>query len=154
SDTARAQGNTLLVSATSLTFNYVIGFVAPNPQAVQVTSSGAPIAFTATPATQSGGAWLVASPANGTTPFETSIAINPSVLGTLAQGTYQGTVTFASAGSSNSPVIRVTLNVRATSDLVLSPTSFTFTYQAGGALPAAQPLQINSNGIALNYSVS
>jgi OmcA/MtrC family decaheme c-type cytochrome len=77
---------------------------------VSVASSGTNFNVTAAAA---GGAWLSASPTSGTTPRAVSVAVNPAG---LAAGTYDGTVSLAATGVSNSPQ---TVAVR----LTVSPTT-------------------------------
>ena len=99
---------TLNLSSSHLNFTAAAGGTAPS-QNVQVTSSDAsPQVFTAGTATASGGNWLSAGP-GGTTPATETVSVN---LTGLSAGTYQGTVTFTSAGASNSPLtLGVTLTV-------------------------------------------
>jgi hypothetical protein len=142
---------TIGVSPTSLSFAYQIGGTAPVAQALSVTSSGAALSFTAT---ASGGTWLSASPASGTTPGGVSVSVNPSG---LAAGTYKGSVAIAASGASNSPqTVAVSLMVTPASvpNLNVSPTSLSFSAQAGGAAPAAQSISVGSSGAALNFTAA
>jgi uncharacterized protein (TIGR03437 family) len=60
----------------------------------------------------SGGEFLTASPANGTTPGTLTVGIDPTVLAGLAPGTYQGTVTVSSPNlPGGNQVLNVTLAV-------------------------------------------
>src|SRR5579864_4702379 len=146
--TAPAPNPTIGVSPASLSFNYQSGGTAPASQSFSVSSSGSALSYTvATSAT-----WLSATPASGNTPGTVSVSVNPQ---SLSAGTYTGTVTITSSGASNSPKsVPVTLTVTAASSptLTVSPLSLSFSYQTGGAAPAAQPVSLSSS-TALNYTV-
>jgi hypothetical protein len=145
-----AQLPTLNTSPASLTFSYQAGGTTPTAQTVNVSSSGSGLSYT----TATSAIWLVATPASGSTPGSLSVSINPTG---LAAGTYTGNVTVTSAGASNSPkAIAVTLNVTAASlpMLTASPLSLAFSYQSGGATPAAQNVSLSSSGNALNYTAA
>src|SRR5579864_6241082 len=146
--TAPAPNPTIGVSPASLSFNYQSGGTAPASQSFSVSSSGSALSYTvATSAT-----WLSATPASGNTPGNVSVSVNPQ---SLSAGTYTGTVTITSSGASNSPKsVPVTLTVTAASSptLTVSPSSLSFSYQTGGAAPAAQPVSLSSS-TALNYTV-
>ncbi len=102
---------TITAGPASLTFGHQIGATPPATQNVSLTSSGTAVAFTAASTTTSGGAWLTATPASGTTNAIVSIGVNPAG---LSAGTYNGAVTITSPAASNSPlVIGVTLTVTA-----------------------------------------
>ena len=96
---------TLTATPTALSFNDQIGSPAPATQAISVTGSAA-MSFTAT---ASGGTWLSAAPASGTTPATVNVTVNPAG---LAAGSYSGTVSIASPGALGSPqAIPITLTV-------------------------------------------
>jgi uncharacterized protein (TIGR03437 family) len=68
--------------------------------------------------------------------------------GTLAVGTYSGSVTITSSGSIGSPItIPVTLNVVAPQTITVNPAgTMAFTYIIGTSAPTAQQVQIASSG--------
>jgi hypothetical protein len=142
----------LSATPTTLSFNYQIGAATPATQPISVTSSGTALSFTAA---ASGGTWLSATPASGTTPGTVSVAVNPAG---LAAGTYNGTVTIASAGAMGSPqAIAVSLVVTAgtgNATMTVSSGSLQFNYQNGGSLPSSQALTIASTGSPLAYTAS
>ncbi len=105
-------GNALTASPASLTFAAAVG-QAPASQTIALGATGAALAWTAT----SSAAWLSVSPASGTTPA----SLSASVSGALSAGTYDATITVASAGASNSPLavpVRFTVSGGATDLLV------------------------------------
>jgi OmcA/MtrC family decaheme c-type cytochrome len=100
---------TLTASPASIAFTYASGGASPAAQSVAIGSSGSNVNFTAA---VSGGSWLAASPASGTTPGAVSVSVNPAG---LAVGTYNGALTIASAGAANSPLtLPVSLTVTTT----------------------------------------
>jgi hypothetical protein len=140
---------TLSATPTTLSYSYQIGGATPATQPISVSSSGAALSFTAA---ASGGTWLSATPASGTTPGTVTVAVNPTG---LAAGTYNGTVTITSAGATGSPkTVSVSLTVSATPVLTATPTTLSFTYQTGGATPAAQPISVSSSGSALSFTTA
>src|SRR6185503_15981968 len=96
---------TLSSTTPPLSFNFQVGGIPPGSQSVNVTASaGAAIPFSAS---ASGGAWLSVG-SGGTTPGSVSVSASA---GSLAAGTYNGSVTITSTQASNQVVIPVTLTV-------------------------------------------
>src|SRR6266478_3195180 len=140
---------TLTAAPASLSFTYQTGGTTPAAQAVAVTSSGNAVSYT----TATSATWLSATPASGSTPGSVSVSVNPTG---LAAGSYSGSVTLTSSGASNSPkMVPVTLTVTSTSlpTLTASPASLSFTYQSGGATPAAKIANLSSSG-SLSYTAA
>jgi len=104
---------TLNLSSTRLTFTAAVGGTAPSQPVMVTTSTGSMAAFSAAATTTpTGGTWLSASPATGTTPASESISVSTTG---LAAGTYNGTVTFTSSATSPTSVtLPVTLTVGST----------------------------------------
>jgi uncharacterized protein (TIGR03437 family) len=101
------------VNPKTLTFTHQFGFdVAEPPRPVFVSSSGAPIAFSAS-ADQP---WLAISPASGATPANVNISVKPAGLST---GTYTGTVQFGQGVA-----IQVSLTVIAPPPTVTNAATF------------------------------
>ena len=75
---------------------------APAAQTLAVSSTGAPIAFTAA----SSAAWLGVAPMSGTTPATLSVSVNAA---SLAAGVYNGSITLTPTGSAAPLTIAVTL---------------------------------------------
>ncbi len=138
----------LHASPATVSFAVQTGGAAPADQTVAVTSSGAPVSFTVSTSTATGGNWLHAGAPGGTAPGTIALRVTPAG---LATGTYIGTVTIAAAGAGNSPVtIPVTLVVSDTALLVASPAALRFTSSGG-------PQQINlttTDGTPLSYNVA
>jgi hypothetical protein len=135
---------TLTVTPSSLTFAYQIGGTLPASQTLSI--AGVATTYTAV---ASGGTWLSVSPASGGTSGTANVSVNTAG---LAAGTYSGAVTITAAGSIGSPAtVPVTVNVTPPPPtLTVTPTSLTFSYQTGGAAPAAQSLAIS--GGSFNYT--
>jgi uncharacterized protein (TIGR03437 family) len=137
---------------TSLVFTQVS--TGPPPASQSFTLSGAPgaISFQTAAATGSGGAWLSASPASGSTPgtVQVSVAAN-----SLEVGSYSGNVTVAAAGADGSPImVPVTLNVLVPHALSVSPTLITFTTQPGSTAVQSAQVQLSSAGGSTSYTVA
>jgi hypothetical protein len=140
----------LILTPSTLTFNYQIGGASPPAQNVSVASTGAALSYTFTNSVS----FATVTPASGTTPGTASITVDPSG---LSAGTYMGTFRVAATGAANSPqTVSVTLVVTAAAlpNLTLSPTSLNYSYQISGTAPAAQNVKVTSTGAALNYAVT
>ena len=140
------------MTPATLSFNYQAGGPAPGSQPLSVTSSGASVNFTASPSTASGGNWLQVSPGSGTTPASPTVSVDPAA---LAAGTFTGSITVQAPQASGSPqTVTVTLTVTDRPRLSVTPAALTFNYQAGGPVPASQPLSITSSGASVNFTAS
>jgi len=134
----------LQLSTTSLSFAYTLGRTTPGSQSFTISNSGAgTLAWTASVTTSA--TWLTLNSLSGTAPSTVNVTVNP---GQLTTGTYTGTLTVTSTGASNSPAtVTVTLVVSApVASLVVTPTSLSFAYTSGDAVPAAQNLSIANGG--------
>lgn len=135
--------NTITAAPSTLTFSS--SGAAPAAQSVHVSSSGAPIAFTATAATTTGGAWLKVTPAGANTPLDVSVSADPTG---LSAGTYMGTVSIAAASASNSPqTVNVTFNITSappppTPTLTVAPSTLTFNTASGNS----QNVHVSASG--------
>jgi len=150
--TLTVNAGTISASPTSLVFTQVSA--GPPPASQSFTLSGAPgaISFQTAAATGSGGAWLSASPASGSTPgtVQVSVAAN-----SLEVGSYSGNVTVAAAGADGSPImVPVTLNVLVPHALSVSPTLITFTTQPGSTAVQSAQVQLSSAGGSTSYTVA
>ncbi len=159
--TVTVQGTpTLTVTPTQLSFGYQIGQTAAVPQqALNVSSPAAStVNFSVTTATSScGNNWLVVSPtqtaATGSTPTPVTVSVNTS--GLTTPETCNGVITINAPGASNPTTnVNVSLLVSQNPILSVSPSSLTFNYQPGGAIPASQQLALTSSSSALTYSYS
>ncbi len=129
---------TINLTPTSLSgFNYL--GATPTPQTIAVAvASGAAIAFTATATTQTGGPWLSVTPSGGTTPGNVTVNVNVANAAILVAGIYQGQVSIAVAGASNSPVnLPVFLTV--TAPAVVTPAVSSVENAATAAPTAVSP---------------
>ncbi len=146
----------LVVSPPSLTFtSQVSGLGGTQQILVTSTDPGSNLTYSVTETTNSGGnSWLTVGPLSGSTASGSNV-INVNVVpGLLSAGTYTGTVTITSTGVADSPItVPVTLQVTS-GTLTLSATSLNYTFTAGGAAPAAQTVQVTSNGAALNFTAA
>jgi uncharacterized protein (TIGR03437 family) len=140
------------VTPTSLSYSAAAGS-SPADQSLSITSTSgsASVSFTVTATTTSGGSWLSTKTTSGSTPFNPlAVSVNSSA---LAAGTYNGNIAIAPAGGTtvNIPVyltVSVPVGVSAT------PTALTFTYRAGDAAPASQPVTVSGSGSAFTATAS
>jgi trimeric autotransporter adhesin len=103
-----------------------------------------------------GGDWLQVSPAMGTIAPSAPGTVTLSVAPNTPQGSYTSVVTITFVPATIPPIsIFVTLNVAAPAPaLVASPPTVSFTYQSGGAVPAAQNLAIADAANPASGSIS
>ncbi len=127
-------------SPSLFNFTAVAGGAAPASQGLQVTSTGTPLAFTAT----SNDAWLAVVPNTGTTPAALTVSVNTTG---LAAGVYNGTISLSAPGATTQTVAAV-LTVTATPQLSISPSSLVF----DGA--GTRSISVASTGSTLSYSAS
>ena len=128
-------------------FTEVQGGSLPSPITLTLTGGANPSSFTTsvTPGPV-GGSWLQISPStgnlgpNGSVPITLSVAAN-----TLGQAVYSSTATITFVPSTiPSITIFVSLTVGApASALVATPSTISFSYQTGGAVPSAQGVSIS-----------
>src|SRR5262249_50760579 len=115
------------------------------------------ISYSATAATTSGGNWLQVSPASGSV-----TALNPVSLsvtakaGSLAAGTYSGTVVVSSATTGESITVPVTMSISvAPQKILLSQTGLTFVAVEQGGAPLPQSFGIlNTGSGAMDWSAN
>jgi uncharacterized protein (TIGR03437 family) len=142
----------LIVSQTSLSFNYQRGDPVPAAQTLSVSSSGAPMDFTISHSTDTGVPWLNVATSASRTDATVTVSINPAFAPT---GNQIGTIRISSAGASNSPVtVTVNLVVSEPPTFNVSPGLLTFNYQVGAAAPAEQTLDVVATKTDLPFTVS
>ena len=150
--TLTVNAGTLSATPASLTFSQAAGGSAPAALPISVSGTPGALSFTATAATSTGGNWLSVSPGNGTTPGTVSVTASA---GTLAVGTYNGTVTIASTGAIGSPItIPVTLNVLTAQTLSVSPSALNFSAIVNQPSPSAQTASLTSSGSGTSFTAT
>jgi hypothetical protein len=154
--TLQVTAGSLAVSPATLAFTQLAGAPASAAQAIQVSSSGPSVSYTAVASTNGSGNWLSVSPSSGTTNASLSVTADGSKLN---PGSYTGSITVTGTGPNGSPVsgspatVQVTLTV--TSGTVsAAPTSLTFTQAAGGSVPAAQTVTLSGTPGPVNFTVA
>ncbi len=133
---------TLNISPTSLSFTAQVGGPPPATQSLNLSSGIVAQNFTIT----SNAPWLFVNSNTGTTPASIPITVNP---GALTAGTYTSSLTV-----NGTQTVPVSLTVTAAPTLSVSPAALNFSYQIGGAQPAAQTVNVSSSGGAANFSVT
>jgi len=150
--TLTVNGGTISATPTTLTFTQAAGGSAPAAQTISVSGTPASLSFAASAATTTGGNWLTVSPASSTTPGTVSVTVSA---GTLAVGTYNGTVTITSTGATGSPIsIPVTLNVVTAQTLTVSPATLTFAAITGQPSPSAQTASVSSSSSGTAFTAT
>jgi uncharacterized protein (TIGR03437 family) len=120
---------------------------APLTQQLQVLNpGGGSLSFTASASTTSGGSWLGISATSGAATPSSPVSLTVTAApGSLAPGTYNGTIEITGAGSAIN--VPVTLSVSApTAAILLSQTGMSFTAVAQGGAPLPQNFGILNTG--------
>jgi hypothetical protein len=121
------------------------GSSAVSQQIHVLDSGGGTVPFTVT-TSAGGGAWLSVSAASGTaspaSPAALNVTANP---GTLAVGTYSGSVTLTGAGSSITVPVTLTVSP-STAVILVSQSAMTFTAVSQGGSPLPQSFGILNVG--------
>ena len=140
---------TLTANPTSLSFTATPGSTSTPAQTINITSTGASTLSIST----ANGPWLTVVSSSTTTPATLTVGVDTS---SLTAGTYNATISIASAGATNSPLILpIALVVSAKPKLAASPTSLTFTTQTGAANPASQSIALSgSSALPLSATAS
>jgi uncharacterized protein (TIGR03437 family) len=151
---AAASPSQLSLNTTALSFAFTSGGTQTSQQ-FQVTNQGAgSISFTAT---ASGGNWLQVSPASGAassgSPASLTVTATP---GSMAAGTYSGSIVVSSATTGQNITVSVTLSISGTNpNILLSQTGLTFTAVAQGGSPLPQSFGILNTGQgSMNWSAT
>jgi len=142
-------GGNVTVSPSALSFTAQAGN-SPGAQQLNVTSASGATGITFTTSATSTGNWLSVNFSTAITPVPLIVSVNS---GNLQAGTYNGTITITPTGGT-AVSVPVTLTVTPAVSITASPTSLSFTYIAGGALPAAQQVQVSGNGGALTFTAT
>ncbi len=142
----------LLLSPSSTTIQWTQGSPAPPPVPLSIYTQAATLAYSTS--VSSGTNWLSVSPASGNAPATVLVSINP---GSLAPGTYPGTVTVtAAAANPPSQAFTVSLTVIAASAPTLSVSTKSLTYSfAQGSQGQQQTIPVaNVGGGTLSFQAS
>jgi len=148
-------GSALQVSPSALSFVYQTNLNTPSNQALFVSTSGAPVSFTAAAQVNSGPqGWLTVTPPSGTTPTNVVVGINTTG---LTPGSYIGTITVTPTGSTSAQTVQVSLTVSNTALLAVSPGAITFSAPQGSTsvTPPSQNIAVTStDGSAITYTAT
>ncbi len=156
---AVTNNSTLVVNQPSATFNYQIGQAFPSPQVISVTSTGAPLTFTAAATSSNcGGNFLAVTQSNPTTPSATgqpaTIVLSVAIPSGTAAGMCTGSVTLTPAGATTPAVtVPVTVNVSSTPLINVSPTAINVSVQQGSTTAMTQTIAVTSTDLVTSLSV-
>jgi hypothetical protein len=152
------QASIISLSPSSASFASVHGGADPAPQSVSVANLGGGIlgGLGASVSYTSGSLWLEAALSATTAPATLTLQAST---GSLAEGSYEATVTVSSSLEGVEPkAISVGFVVSAPPTIALSSSSLSFSATAGGANPSQQSVVISNTGggtlVALGGSVS
>jgi Big-like domain-containing protein len=139
---------TLVLSATTATFNGTRGAANPAAQTVNITNGGggtiSGLAATITYQAGQPTGWLTATLGATNAP---AVLTLQAATGSLADGTYGATVSVAGTGATNSPrTIAVTFVVGTAPSIALSSAAVTFNADVTGAAPPAQTIAVTNAG--------
>jgi hypothetical protein len=138
---------TVSVSTAALSFSGVAGGSNPATQTATVSNAGSGTLNWTASSNQS---WLTVSPASGANSGTLTVGAN---VGSLAAGTYNGAITVAGGGASQT--IAVTFTVAGPPSLSVSTTALSFSGVAGGSNPATQTANVSNSGSGtLNWTAS
>jgi uncharacterized protein (TIGR03437 family) len=152
-------GGNVSSNPTSLAFTYQLNGTSPSDQSLLISNqvSGTQgIPFTvATSVNGNYSNWLSAD-VNGVSGVTSGVAqatvwvhVTP---GSLAAGSYTGTVTITPTGG-NVLSIPVTLNIQGSAAITATPFQLTYTYQLGGTVPSSQAVQVSGSTTGLPFTV-
>jgi len=145
---AAPQGS-LVVTPGSVEFNYAVGAPIPPAQSFTVTSTGSPASFILAVSKP----WINLQPSSTTTPATVYVTLLPPA--NIAPGTYNETITVAPtyAGGTDQ-IVKVTVRVNGSGNLVVTPSYLTFNSQTGGGIQPQYLNVVNSTGGAVAFSVT
>ncbi len=110
-------------------------------QTLNVTAPNSSFGYTLT--VTSGGNWLTTNPVSGSSMSGSQSVVVTATPGSLAPGTYTGMLAFNTSG--NTQTVNVSMVVGGSANTITaSSSSLPFTYQVGGATPAAQSFNVTS----------
>jgi uncharacterized protein (TIGR03437 family) len=138
----------LTFSPTALTFSAAPG-TNPSSQVLSVLSSVG-TSFTIT----SNQSWLSVTPTSATTNTNVTVSVTSAA---LPSGSYTGTLSFNSGSAIQTVQVSLTVTGSgASGNVTASPTSMTFSGQAGGSAPATQSLTISpaTGTTAIGFTVT
>ncbi len=149
--TVSALPQSILLSQTAILFEAAASIgTTPPAQTFSVLNAGSgPINWTVTAQTMSGGNWLNATPASGSSvsgsvPIPVTLSANPQG---LAPGVYYGSVTLTAPGAGNSPQsVTVILTVAAQAPVQLTPTGVVLVGSTAAGVSEAETLTLTNPG--------
>ncbi|MFW9842851.1 MAG: hypothetical protein ACFFES_18340, partial [Candidatus Thorarchaeota archaeon] len=133
---------TIAVNPTSFAYTITEGNAIPDTQVAITNTGGGTLNWTVSNVT----AWLTLNPTSGS--GDATVVVSFDVAGVPA-GTYHDTITVSDPAAINDPItvpVMVTITAAPVPVISVSPTSFTFDAEEGGANPPDQILSITNIG--------
>jgi uncharacterized protein (TIGR03437 family) len=144
-------GATLTPSTNLLSYYFLAGQGNPPGQPLSISSSYSGIPLTVAVETEGSGNWVSLSPPGGSAPASFTVSVDPSAVTPLITSIYTAIITIDTVPSIGMPaVVGVSLTVDA--DFVLDNAFLIFNAPVGGAAPAAQSVQLSSNGVITPFT--
>ncbi len=141
---------TINTTQSRFLFSYQAGGTPPpNQQVILRASDGSTLPLTAV--VSNGFSAISASLDVAATPAVLTVSVSPGI---LSHGVYESSVVVTSVGGSGPLVIPVILTISPQPVLIANPSTATFGYQAGGAIPPPTSVTINSSGDPLPFTIS
>lgn len=132
------------VTPASLSFTGQAGTAGPGAQTLHVGGSGN-LSFTSSFSSTSGGPWFSMAPSSGSAPANLTVSVN---LGSLAAGSFSGSITITPSGSGSPITIPVNLAVTTVPALMAGKSALAFAYEVGAEAPAGRTVSLASTGSA------
>jgi uncharacterized protein (TIGR03437 family) len=141
----------LTVGPTRLSFTGQVNGANPAAQTLTVDSTNGSVNFTAVPT--SVGNWLSVTPSGST---NATLQVTVNTAGLAVGSNYTGSILITASGASGSPVtIPVSLSVTSIPNLIVVPTTLSFSYTSGGAAPTGMSVAVStSNSTSTAFSLS
>lgn len=142
-DDGSGQGSGIAISTRSLAFLAKVGGSAPPVQTFTV-SAASRVSFSISASIQTGrSSWLSITPSGNRTTNQTiTVSVTP---GSLAAGTYSGSVLVASNGSTTTIPVTLTMSsATGSTGLTVSPQSLTFNATYNGSAPPVQVFSVTA----------
>ena len=142
--TLKESGGQPVISVTPASLQFTVGWgTNPEPQTITVANvGGGTLNWLGTPIYTSGSGWLSITPSGGNAPTGATVSID-TVTPRLPVGTYLCQIVISALGAISEPVsLPVTLDVKYSTALVVSPGNLTFQAARGIGAPEPQAISI------------
>jgi len=158
---AGAAPATISVSPSTLApFSYQLGGAAPAAQNISASTANPSSGISVFVSTGSGCGWVkqpipTTGGSDSLAPYNATISVNTSFAAGLTAGSYTCPITFSAPGIASPVTVQASLTVTSATTINAIPSTLPpFSYQLGGAAPAAQNISISSTNPSGGLSVA